>query len=389
MTSTRFFEPILSKRLLLVVALALTVSALTSCSRGSANAKNEAPAVPVLVARAEARDIPVEIHTVGSVQAYSTVAIRSQITGQITKVHFQEGQEVKTGDMLFTIDPRPYQAALDQAMANLKRDEAQMLSADLSFQRTSNLFVSKIAAQQDYDTAQATYFSAEATVLADQAAITNAQVNLSFTAIRSPIEGRTVNLTVREGNIVKAPDDLILTITQVHPIYVGFSVPEQNLPAIRQRMDETSLLVTAAPPSVTDKAAQGTLTFIDNTVDTNTGTILLKATFPNTDNFLWPGQYVQTSLMLSNLVQATVVPSQAVQNSQNGEVVFVVKPDQTVETEPVSTGLDYKGFTVVTGNVKPGDTVVIDGQLRLVPGSKVSAKSEETAAVGNATVEHP
>jgi membrane fusion protein, multidrug efflux system len=330
--------------------------------------------------------LPVEIQGVGTVQAYSFVSIRSQVTDEIVKVHFREGQEMKAGDLLFTLDPRPFEAALNQAKANLQRDEAQMVNSRVSFERTSNLFASKIASQAEYDLAEATYQSAQSTVGADQAVITNAQVNLGYTAIRSPIDGRTGNLTVKEGNVVKAPDDVLVTLTQIRPIYVAFAVPEQYLPAIRRRAGESTLGVQAFASGDTNELAQGDLTFIDNTVDTNTGTILLKATFANTNAVLWPGQYVQATLTLSNLAGVTVVPSQAVQTGQNGEYIFVVKPDQTVEARPVVAGLTYDGAQVISSGLQPGETVVIDGQVRLKPGANVEVKTAdaETNSAGEA-----
>jgi multidrug efflux system membrane fusion protein len=362
---------------------------LTSCSRkspaaaGGKSSRGPGGPVPVVVAKAEARDVPVEIQAVGNVQAYSAVSIRSQITGQITQVHFKEGQEVKAGDELFTIDPRPFQAALNQAQANLQRDQAMLINGRLNFERTSNLFESKIASQADYDSALASYDSAQSTAIADAAAVTNAQLNLAYTSITSPIEGRTGNLTIKEGNVVKAPDDILVGITQIHPIYVAFAVPEDKLPAIRHQSAHESLPVKAYPPGDTNNAASGVLTFIDNSVDTNTGTILLKATFQNTDTVLWPGQFVQTSLVLSNLTQATVVPSQAVQTGQDGEFLFVVKDDQTVEARPVTAGITYDGIRVIASGLKPGETVVIDGQVRLTEGAKVSAKSPDAIAGTN------
>jgi membrane fusion protein, multidrug efflux system len=364
-----------------------------SCSQKTAASGGEkasratgAPAVPVLVAQAAKRDVPVEIQGVGTVQAYSFVSIRSQVTDEIVKVHFREGQEMKAGDLLFTLDPRPFEAALNQAKANLQRDEAQMVNSRVSFERTSNLFASKIASQAEYDLAEATYQSAQSTVGADQAVITNAQVNLGYTAIRSPIDGRTGNLTVKEGNVVKAPDDVLVTLTQIRPIYVAFAVPEQYLPAIRRRAGESTLGVQAFASGDTNELAQGDLTFIDNTVDTNTGTILLKATFANTNAVLWPGQYVQATLTLSNLAGVTVVPSQAVQTGQNGEYIFVVKPDQTVEARPVVAGLTYDGAQVISSGLQPGETVVIDGQVRLKPGANVEVKTAdaETNSAGEA-----
>ena len=373
-----------------LIALVLLFGA---CSRKSPPAGSGRPGggapVPVVVVPAVARDVPVELRAIGTVQAYSLVSIRSQITGPITEVHFQEGREVNAGDRLFTIDPRPWQAALNQAQANSIRDEAQALSARLEFERTSNLFAVKIASQQDYDTAMAAYRSAEAAVVADNAAATNAQVSLGYTAICSPIDGRTGNLTVKSGNVVKAPDDVLLTVTQVHPIYVAFSVPEENLPAIRRESRQAALPVTAVVSAETNRPERGELTFINNMVDTNTGTILLKATFANADNVLWPGQFVQVSLTLSNLARATVVPSQAVQTGQNGEFVFVVLPDQTVTNRAVATSISSGGYTVIASGVQPGDLVVTDGQLRLVPGAKVSFKSSQSPAPSTPSPANP
>jgi multidrug efflux system membrane fusion protein len=375
-------------------ALIAACALFSSCSRKSADAKGQrlgsGIAVPVIVAQVESKDMPVELHAIGNVQAYSMVSVRSQITGPLTKVHIQEGQDVKAGDMLFTIDPRPWEDALNQARANSKRDEAQLISARLEFERTKKLFEGSIASRDDYDKAEAAFHALEATVLADNAAISNAELNVEYTSIRSPIDGRTGKLTVKEGNVVKSPDDVILTITQIHPIYVAFSVLEQQLPATQRRMKEATLPVEAIPPGETNNPPRGELTFIDNTVDTTTGQILLKATFTNTDNTLWPGQFVQVSLTLSNLVQATVVPTQAVQTGQNGEFVFVVKPDSTVEMRPVATGITRDGIAVVESGVKLGETVVTDGQLRLVPGAKVSIKaSQVSGASTNAPTDKP
>jgi len=346
-------------------------------------------AVPVLVAKAESKDIPVEIHAVGNVQAYSAVSVRSQVTGKIVQVHFQEGQEVKVGDPLFTIDPRPFQAALNQVQANVRRDQSLLLNARLNFERTSNLFEAKIGSQADFDSALSAFHAAESSLAADSAAVTNAQLNLDYTSIKSPIDGRTGNLTTKEGNVVKAPDDILVSITQIHPIYVAFAVPEDNLAAIRHQAAHASLAVTAYPPGATNTSATGVLTFIDNSVNTNTGTILLKATFSNTNTVLWPGQFVQTLLVLSNLTQATVVPSQAVQSGQDAEFLFVVKADETVEARPINAGLTYDGVRVITRGLKPGETVVTDGQVRLTAGAKVSVKSSSVLAGTNSVVEQP
>ena len=376
-------EPISSIRtnshLFFWLALALmAVTALSGCS-GNATpgdlAQKKGPSnvtVPVVVAQARAKDVPVELRNIGNVEAYSTVTVRSQITGQIIKVHFREGQEVKVGDLLFTIDPRPAEGMLRHAQADLKRDQAQLVSARLEFERTKKLLESSIASKDDYDKAEAAFQALEGTVLADQSAISNAALNVEFTAIRSPIDGRTGNLMVKEGNVVKAPDDKLVTINQVHPIYVTFSVPEQDLPAIRRRMQEAALPVEAEVLGEAADPPHGELTFIDNAVDATTGRIQLKATFPNADNALWPGQFVQTTLTLRTLAHATVVPAQAVQSSQSGDFVFVVKPDATVAKRPVVVGLSRGGLTVIEKGAEAGETIVTDGQLRLGEGSKVT-----------------
>jgi membrane fusion protein, multidrug efflux system len=335
--------------------------------------------VPVLSARATSQDVPVEISAIGNVQPFSMVSVRSQITAPLMKVHFEEGQEVKAGDLLFSLDARPWEAALNQAQANLKRDQAQVSSARLEFLRTSNLFKSNIASQQDYDTAEAAYEALQASALADSAAISNAQVSLGYTTIRAAIDGRTGALNIKAGNVVKVTDDVLATITQVHPVYVAFSVPEQKLPAIRREAQTRTLTVLAAVPGETGPPEQGELTFINNSVDTTTGTILLKATFTNQNTVLWPGQFVRVSLKLNTLTSATVVPSQAVQTGQNGDFVYVVRTDDTVEARPVTTGITVDGKTVLSSGLVPGETVVIDGQLRLAPGAKVSIKSPQTS----------
>jgi multidrug efflux system membrane fusion protein len=364
-----------------VCGLALLVAGLfTSCSHKGADAAGSKPirgtaAVPVVVGRAEAKDIPVELRNIGNVEAYSTVTIRSRITGQITKVHFREGQPVKAGDLLFTIDPRPSEAALRQAEAGLQRDEAQLVSARLEFDREKKLLENKIASRDDYDKAEAAYQALAATVLEDHANITNAQLNLEFCFIRSPVDGFSGNLMVKEGNVVKAPDDSLVTINQVHPIYVTFSVPEQDLPSIRRRMHEETLTVLAELPGDGGDSPRGELSFVDNTVDAGTARIKLKATFPNADNALWPGQFVQVTLTLDTLKQATVVPSEAIQSSQSGDFVFVVKSDATVEKRPVSVGIAEGGRTVIERGVSPGETIVTDGQLRLAEGSKVTLQA--------------
>jgi multidrug efflux system membrane fusion protein len=347
---------------------------LSSCSRNSdpPQPKPVGAIVPVGVAQAISQDFPIELREIGNVEAYSTVAIRSQLTGQIIKVHFKEGQEVNQDDMLFKIDPRPWEGMLRHAQADLQRDQAQLAIAQVEFDRTGKLLESKIASRDAYDTAEASLHALEGTVMADHSAISNATLNVEFTSIRSPITGRTGNLQVKEGNVVKAPDDKLVTVNQVRPIYVTFSVPEQELPEIRKRLKQDKLLVEARTLGETNEPARGELTFIDNAVDTTTGRILLKATFPNTSEALWPGQFVQVSMLLSMLNGATVVPSHAVQSSQSGDFVFVVTADKTVQKRLVTTGPSRGEIMVIAQGIKPGETVVTDGQLRLTDGSHVS-----------------
>jgi multidrug efflux system membrane fusion protein len=308
------------------------------------------------------------------------VTIRSQLTGQITKIHFQEGQEVKTGDELFTIDPRPLEGALRQAQADLKRDQAQLVSVKLEFERVKKLLESSIASRDDYDKAEAAFHALEATIQSDEALVSKAQLQVEFTSIRSRIDGRTGNLMVREGNIVKAPDDILVAVNQIHPIYVTFSVPEHELAAIRRRLSKTKLFVAAQLPAEplapgnTAEPPRGELTFIDNTVDATTGRIKLKATFPNSDNALWPGQFVQTVLTLDVLKDAVVVPSEAVQSSQSGDFVFVVTAEATVQKRAIVAGVSRGGTTVIDKGVQAGETVVTDGQLRLTDGAKVTTQ---------------
>ncbi|HVU06982.1 MAG TPA: efflux RND transporter periplasmic adaptor subunit [Verrucomicrobiae bacterium] len=374
-----------------IIFLSAFVAALTlanGCSRG---AKKEMPGPPVLVAKAFTTNVPVLIDPppVGHVLAYSTVSIHSQIGGILQTVHFQEGQEVKKGDLLFSIDPRPTEAALAQAEADLQRDEAQLEYAQQNFAREQKLFDQKLISQDELDTNRASLDAMTGTVAADKAAIANARLNLEFCQIRSPIDGRAGSLQAFAGNVVKAPDDVLLTITQIHPIYVSFAVPEQFLPKIRNEMQSKKLKVSATFENINVPPPQGELTFIDNTVDTTTGTIQLRATFPNENSALWPGQFVQVSLTLSELTNAVVVPSQAVQTGQNGQYIYVVKPDQTVEERPVTAGITYQNETVVEKGLQVGETVVTDGQLRLSPGAKVVVKTSTPSTATNSSINAP
>ena len=354
----------------------------SGCSRSNnSTAKKGAggggPPVPVLVAKAIEKNVPVQVSAIGNVTPCSTVTIRSQITGKLQEVHFKEGQTVKKGDLLFTIDPRPLQVALDQAKANLARDAAQLENAELHFEREKKLFDSKLVSQEEFDNARAAMDVQQGIRQADQAAITNAMLNLAYTSITSPMDGLAGSQLVFVGNIIKSPDDAMLTINQIHPIYVSFAVPERYLPEIRRELSRKALKVETSFTGMTAAPPQGELTFVDNTVDTTTGTIQLKATFANADNVLWPGQFVQTILTLSELPNAVVVPAQAVQTGQNGQYVYIVDKNQTVEQRAVTIGVGYNGETVVPSGLRAGEIVVTDGQLRLAPKLKVSFESAD------------
>jgi multidrug efflux system membrane fusion protein len=397
------------------LALCASMLLLSACSRGEgdpARAKGaRPPAVPVTAATVEARDVPVQIQGIGNVQALSTVSVYALLSGQIFKVHFKEGDDVKAGDLLFTIDPRPFEAALQQAQAtmtqhraavtqaeaNLARDEAQADNARVEEERYQKLVQGGLIAREQYDQVLTAHKSAVATVDADRAmvanqkalvqadaaAVDNAKVQLGYTVIRAPIEGRTGNLLIHQGNVVKANDigNPMVVINRVHPIYVSFAVPERFLEQVKTERAKGPLTVEATPQgqSVT---ARGTLSFVNNTVDTTTGTIQLKATFENTDNALWPGQFVTVTLTLRIEPNALVVPSQAVQAGQQGQYVFVIKPDATVESRPVVVAFASGPSTIIRQGVRAGERVVTDGQLRLVPGTRVDVKSAAPASPG-------
>ena len=354
-----------------------TVILFSGCSKSASGDRKPAlgaPPVPVLVATAFVTNVPVRVSTIGNVTAYSTVSVRSQISGQLQKVHFQEGREIKKGDLLFSIDPRPSQAALDSARANLARDNALLANARIQYERQQKLFEQKLISQDEFDTSKANLDALTGTIAADSAAVTNAMLNLAYTEIRSPIDGIGGGQLVFIGNIIKSSDDVMVVINQIHPVYVLFSVPERYLPEIKSEMRKSPLQIEVSIQDSTN-VCTGELTFVDNAVDMTTGTVQLKGTFTNTDGALWPGQFVQVSLTLSELSNVVVIPSQAIQSGQNGQYVYVVKEDQTVEQRSVTPGIDYNGMTVVQIGLKRGETVVTDGQLRLAPGSKASFKS--------------
>jgi multidrug efflux system membrane fusion protein len=345
-------------------------------SKDAVQAARPQPAgAPVRIATVASRTMPVELQAIGNVEAISTVSIKAQISGQLMRVHFKEGDFVKKGQLLFTIDRAPFEAALRQAQGTLARDEAQALNSKLDAERYQGLGKQGVASRQQVDAAAAAANAMAATVAADKAAVETAKINLEYTSIYSPINGRTGSVGVKEGNLVKANDvPILVTINQIEPIYVGFAIPEQQLAELKQYSNTKSLKVDAAPQG-SSQHFQGRLTFIDNSVDLTTGTIKLKATFDNAAHVLWPGQFADVKLTLKSQPNAVVVPTAALQTSQNGTYVYVVNQDLTAQPQPVKVGWNVGEDTVIASGLQPGQRVVTDGQLRLTPGAKVDIKS--------------
>lgn len=338
-----------------------------------------APPVPVTAGVAEARDMPVYVRGIGTVQAYRTVTIKSRVDGQIVAVDFTEGQEVKAGDLLFRIDPRPFQAALAQATANKEKDEAQLASAQADLQRYAQLVGSGFQTRQSYENQQGLVAQLQAAVKADQAQIETAQLNLGYTEIRAPIDGRTGARLVDEGNLVRASDNTsLVTITQLRPIYVSFTVPQSELDRIRRNQANGPLEVLADSQGGQEQRAAGRLTLIDNQVDQATGTIRLKATFDNRDEALWPGEFVNARLVVAVDKDAVTVPAQTVLRGPNGPYLYVIKPDLTVEMRPVAVSEVEHGVAEIASGLSAGERVVVDGQYRLAQGSRVQI--QESAA---------
>ena len=332
-------------------------------------------AVPVTVATVIQKSMPVQLTATGTVEAYATVSIRAQVGGVITKVSFTQGQDVKQGDPLFTIDPRPLEAALKQAEANLQRDTAQLQNSREQARRYAELVKKQYVSQEQFDQIKTNADALESVVDADKAAVENAKVQLSYCYIFAPVDGRTGSLQLNQGNLVRTNDATpLVVINQVNPIYVTFSLPEGNLPEIKARMAQSSLKVLAILPQSPDNPEQGTLTFVDNAVDATTGTIKFKGTFANAGRRLWPGQFVKVLLNLSEQPNAVVIPFQAIQSGQDTQLVFVVKPDRTVEVRPVVVSRTLNGEAVVDKGLKPGETIVTDGQFLLSQGTRVQIK---------------
>jgi len=353
--------------------LSVLLVALIGCKQ---NAPAPVASVPVTLGTVERRAVPFELAATGTVEPMQTVAVQPQVSGPIVRIAFTEGQDVQKGQVLFQIDPRPFQAALAQAEALIDRDRAQAENAQSEVKRYSELAEREYVTAQQYDLSRTTAAAAAATLAGSQAAVTEAKLNLQYATIRAPISGRTGSLRVREGNLVRSSDALALvTINQIRPILVRFAVPAGNLALIQKHRGE-KLIVRAEPVGGDGPTSTGTLSFVDNAVDTTTGTIMLKGNFPNPDGILWPGEFVDVRLQLYVDENALTVPAKAVVAGQQGNYVFVIQPDSSAATKPVKVDRTTGDIAIVTGEVRPGDRVVTDGQLRLRQGSKVQVKGE-------------
>ena len=351
----------------------LTVGSGSLAAPGDAGAaKPKTPAAPVHVAVSSQKDMPIALQAIGTVEPFARVSIKSQVAGVLGKVNFREGDPVQAGDLLFSIDSRPYQARHNQALATLAKDQAELDNARKQAARYLPAAEKGYVSAEQADQMQTSVNTLEATIQADEAAVENARLDLDYCSIRAPISGVTGELLADPGNLVKAlADDPLVTINQVTPIKVSFTLSEQLLPEVKKHLAAGQTEVTAAPSGHNGEPLTGRISFLDNRVDTASGTIRLKAIFANPGQTLWPGQFVQVHLRLAVRKGAVVVPSRAVQTSQSGNFVYVVKPDETVELRPVTPGFSVDEETVIENGLAAGETVVTDGQLRLAPGVKV------------------
>jgi len=365
----------------LAAALALVAGALViilmTRTEGRPQREKRDPLVPVKVATAIQKAVPVQLQAVGTVEAYATVSIKSRVDGQLMGIHFREGQDVKKGDLLFTIDPRPFEVALKEAQARLERDMALADKADMDARRYAELVAKNFVSSDKYEQFRANSEALRASVGADQAVVDRAKLQLEYCYIKAPMTGRTGRLLVDEGAQIKANDDKggMVEIAQITPINVGFAVPQQYLSQIKTHMAQGKLKVEAIIPDSRDKTETGTLSFLDNKVSSQTGTVLLKGSFANTERRLWPGQFATVILTLTTQPNAIVIPAVAIQVGQEGQFVYVVKPDMTVESRPVVAGMSIGDSVVIDKGLAAGEQVVTEGQLRLVPGAKVQANN--------------
>ncbi len=348
----------------------------TACTAKKEKPKAK-PSVPVKVAQALQKNVPVQVRAIGNIEAFTSVAIKSQVSGQIARVHFTEGSDVEKGALLISIDPEPFQATLSQCEAALAKDQAQANFARDQAARYEGLLKDGIVTRDQYELLQSTAESLAASLVADRAAIKNASIQLGYCSIRSPISGRTGTIALQPGNLVKANDLPIVTINQVSPIYATFSLPEKRLAELKRAMAARQLKIEAVIPNEPGSTETGTISFMDNAVNPATGTIKLKGVFANRSRKLWPGQFTDVLITLASRQNAVVVPTQAIQTSQQGEFVYVVKPDNTVEMRQITSAAAAGEETVVEKGLAAGETVVVDGQLRLTPGAVVETKEKQ------------
>jgi len=366
--------------LLMVVSLTIAFIASGCGNKGQAPSSGRPPA-PVVVANVEQRDIPLQIIGIGNVESYQTVQIRSQVNGQIQKIFFKEGDDVRQGQKLFELDKRPFEADLEKAIAQTKHDEATAENSRIQRERYTGLEKEGIVSHEQAGQLSAQAQADASAVEADKAAAQAARVQLQYTDIFAPIDARAGALMINLGNLVKANDTpYLVQLNQITPIYVTFFVPESNLARVRERFAAGQLKVLAYPKGQTDNPAEGRLTFIDNGVDTTTGMFKLKATFDNKDRKLWPGQFVDVALELSTEKNAIIVPTRAIQTGQQGEYVYVVSSDNIAELRPVKTRGTYKDMTVIADGVNAGERVIVNGHLRVVPKGKVVVQNTVPAA---------
>jgi membrane fusion protein, multidrug efflux system len=349
------------------------------CSGRKAKTAPPAEKVPVTAAPAVEKDVPIKLSAIGNVQAYATVSVTSQVAGQILNVYFTEGQSVGKGQKLFMIDPEPFKITVNRMEAGLAKDNAQLLNAGVEDRRSADLVAKGYISQEDYDNAHTQLATFQQMVQSDKEDLENAKLQLSYCTIYAPISGRTGNLLVHQGTLIKGSDGAnpLVVINQVQPILVTFSVPEQRLAEIRNFRKSHNLKVEAVLPVDQPRSVFGSLNFIDNAVNSTTGTIELKAIFNNGENLLWPGQFANVVLDLTTRKNAVVVPTPAIQMASDGQFIFVVKPDSSVEKRMVETTAVSEAETIVEKGISPGETVVTDGQLRLVPGTKVTIKGQK------------
>lgn len=343
-------------------------------AEGDAAQSSARPPVAVLVGTVVQKDIPVNIQVIGTGESYATVSVKSQIQGEVQRAYFKPGQFVRRGDLLYTMDPSPFKASLAQAEANLAKDQAQLEYANSTLAQNAALYKEGIIARNQYQQYRSNAGEFAAAVDADKAAIRTSEIQLGYCTIRAPLDGVAGAYLIDPGNVIQSANTALVVINQIRPIYIDFSVPQQYLLEIQKERALRPLRVEATIPHDAKQPEWGVLSFVNNTVDNTTGTILLKGTFANSDRRLWPGQFVNVSLTLSELNHVTVAPSPAVQTGQNGQYVYVVQKGPTVSYQPVTVGTGFQGYTEITKGLTPGETVVTDGQIMLYPGAKISIK---------------